>query len=1098
MTSIQAQIITAIIKEQAILENYPKEGVYFLAIDKLLIKSQLRKKIAHALQQIATEKNYDGICPIASRGYLISGMMLQKENELGEHLIQKVKVAGSPYFIQKTTETEYSKDSLQIQKSVIDPKGNYLVVDDLVATGGSLQTAIDLIQNAKGKVNDVFTLTELTDFNAKNTLLEKGIHLQSLLSFSQKDLESLVDLQKKYQQNPNLPIRYNLSHYQQNEAGQFFSKSKTPLTLQIASQSNIKSEATKNAAESIFTEQPLNIFTHNVSSLVSEQPFEKETQRGAKNRLAQLPQNDNAVAISIENGLRFDKKADKYFDFVYVLVKKDGITLENQIDCCEVPKNIVDTLKKDENGNILQTWGEKAVELGLANDAKDPQKSPHFANISRHTFIALALAPLFSTLKTSINQENTSAIELNRRITLQDISLNQADNLIDDKDNLSDESIHLFGQGINQPSHIESNAPNSFKIFQTGDAFSIISNALNVEGEHVQIHLGLNHAKYDASVLLQESLQLCRAAYEHGANEITINVPETLHPVLNPSDLNWLLIDLFKASGASHIHFISSNEKESAISHSSKTIAIADLNKLETYIDHSLDDHQQTKRLKCIKKHWKSICHNEKDVFALFEKSYSKAKNPPQARNTPHILIAGHVNQAFSQKIANQLRAQGEKVIVIDGEGEGLNFSLPQDINFNQAKVSIIQATHPNPEDLVDVEKMQKNGSTPHFFEALLAARAAKLRGASSINLLNPYQFSARSDKAEDTPNGKTGAYVQHNALLEKAAGINRVITAECHDVHTMSGAYTGSSMRGVAINGLTHMVTRIANNWLNQQNPSQHHQFRLVTPDAGAAKRTKALTVELQAILGQKLCESRILGEKQRDSHQDNSALISSLNSGNVEINADDKYVITDDETATGTTLCQAIKNLADKGAKDICIIVVHNNLPLDWLERQLCLARFLYMGANQLHFSDTNEMGTLSHNFEALINKHCQLTKCSLDEAKAQISTWFTKNILAKSPQLSNEEKIAAFNRFKSSFNDLDKKVHVHSLAPIFANKVCSKENQRNISNGHQRPVTVTPLPLSFATSQDGFFAKAIKKDALASTQKSIDLRRSNSNHP
>ena len=87
----------------------------------------------------------------------------------------------------------------------------------------------------------------------------------------------------------------------------------------------------------------------------------------------------------------------------------------------------------------------------------------------------------------------------------------------------------------------------------------------------------------------------------------------------------------------------------------------------------------------------------------------------------------------------------------------------------------------------------------------------AHLRGADKINLINPYQFSARSDKAENNPKGRTGAYVQQNGMLLKAAGVNQVITAECHDAHTMSGSYTGKNIKGSVVSALSVMSTRIA-----------------------------------------------------------------------------------------------------------------------------------------------------------------------------------------------------------------------------------------------------------------------------------------------
>jgi phosphoribosylpyrophosphate synthetase len=349
-----------------------------------------------------------------------------------------------------------------------------------------------------------------------------------------------------------------------------------------------------------------------------------------------------------------------------------------------------------------------------------------------------------------------------------------------------------------------------------------------------------------------------------------------------------------------------------------------------------------------------------------------------------------------------------------------------------------VQSTRPNPDDIEASQEYQINGASSYLFEAAMIARQANLRGADEINLINPYQFSARSDKAEDNPKGKTGAYVQQNGLLLEAAGVNKVITAECHDGHTMSGSYTSKYIKGAAVSALSVIASRVARDWIDSPTNPMLGQLRLVTPDAGAMKRTSELTQKLQAILGKKLCESRILGEKQRGSHQDDSALISCMNSGAIGINDHDKYLITDDETATGNTLCQAVTNLKNNGAKDISVIIVHNNMPLDWLTRQLCLARFLYLGVNDLHFSDTQEMGTLATSYSNLIQSDGSKSKFSPEEVQEQIFAWFKKNIGDQFADKTDAYLKQQFEEFKSMFSQFQSRIRIHSLANEFAHQV------------------------------------------------------------
>ncbi|WP_419418552.1 ribose-phosphate pyrophosphokinase-like domain-containing protein [Legionella sp. D16C41] len=612
-------------------------------------------------------------------------------------------------------------------------------------------------------------------------------------------------------------------------------------------------------------------------------------------------------------------------------------------------------------------------------------------------------------------------------------------------------------------------ARNSFKIFSTGDPFAIISPDVEITGENINIHVGVEHAIYSPLTLLYEALQLCRCAYEQGAERITIALPEQFHPLLYPNDFNILLMKLFKASGANKIYFYDKNYQgildETNIN---TTIPLTvsdepvsnsqcyqlDKNDLLDYLQLPLKETNKANidsqvmhfmRRSDLNQIWTKLNLDHSNFLDDLYNNTASSINLPEQEQT-HILLCCLANRPLAEKIAAELRLKGEKVKLYYTEGKGDKATIPSDAKIAGAEVTIVQSTRPNPENLTETAEYQKNGASSYFFETTMIARQAHLRGAAKINLINPYQFNARSDKAENNPKGKTGAYVQQNGLLLEAAGINQVITAECHDNHTMSGTYTGKKIKGSAVPALITISTKLATDWLNESKHATQEQLRLVTPDAGATKRTKELVLHLQTILGKKFSESRILGEKQRDSHQDDSALINNLNSGDVGINAYDKYLITDDETATGSTLCQAITNLTENGAKNISVIVVHNNMPLDWLLRQLCLARFLYLGVNDLHFSDTQEMGNLAKDYNDLIQTYAQKSSLSSSAVEKQVCSWFKENISKdfsnQTPDYFNQE----FTRFKSIFNQLAERVTVHSLAEEFASKLSKKPTQQN----------------------------------------------------
>lgn len=641
------------------------------------------------------------------------------------------------------------------------------------------------------------------------------------------------------------------------------------------------------------------------------------------------------------------------------------------------------------------------------------------------------------------------------------------------KEVLHSNSISVYNQGcpLEQWQIVpETVAQNSFQVFVTGDAFSVISPNIVVSGAQITIHVGLQHPKYSRLVLLQEALQLCRCAYEHGAWSITVALPDALHPIARANDFNRLLMSLFKVSGANNLYYYDnsyqgkldeSNTKQglplTISNRSDPDQYIIDRRELSAYLlpseDASLDRQVlHFSRERKFKRIWSKFAPNQSDIIPWLagKESITEIK-VPESELQEHILLCCSANKPLALKIKESLSSRGEAVTLYDIEGEGEQAKIPEQASICGSVVTIVQSTRPNPEQLEKSHQYQQDGASAYLFEVLIIARQAQLRGAETINLINPYQFSARSDKAEDNPKGKTGAYVQHNGLLLQAAGVNQVITAECHDNHTMSGAYTGKKIRGSAVPALTIISTKLASEWLEDRAHPMQGKLRLVTPDAGAAKRTKELTEILEAILGSRLCQQRVLGEKHRDSHNDNSALISSMNSGSIGINPNDKYLITDDETASGSTLCQAVESLAKNGAKNIAVVIVHNNISLDWLQRQLCLARFLYLGVNDLHFSDTQEMGKLASDYQDLVSSYASYSNANVEQVKSKVWDWFKDNVAKHFSDKSEEYLRQQFAGFQSIVTHLKSRVRIHTLAEEFANKVATTptaENQLRVS--------------------------------------------------
>ncbi|MFI4963306.1 MAG: DUF84 family protein, partial [Legionellales bacterium] len=429
MNSLTQQIIDSIIIKKALLKDFPKPGVNFLAIDSLFNDSDVRQLISKAVFSSIDPQTFDAVAGIASRGYLFSGMIANQLDNKGEFLVQKVKVKGDSRYVQIDTSTEYSSDALQILKDSIQPGKKYLVTDDLIATGGSVKTAIQLIRQCGGQVDTVFVLTELTDFKAKEALAKEGVALVSVLQFSKHDLEKILLLQKCYAQNPSVPLTYQLSQGAKGTQALTKSNQGSALTVHLASQSPLKKEALQLTCAGLFDPLQIEIMGHDAQSGVNAQPLGyTETAKGAANRLKaleSLAQNPkNALLVSIENGIRYSEEDHAYHDFIQVLVKDGEASFSQTQDCCIIPEDLIKAMRKDDSNAFMETWGDAAKRLGRAKDANDPHQEPEFGGLSRREYLFKALCQTLGKLKE--NKMRPYAIEtdalhihLNRLVELK-------------------------------------------------------------------------------------------------------------------------------------------------------------------------------------------------------------------------------------------------------------------------------------------------------------------------------------------------------------------------------------------------------------------------------------------------------------------------------------------------------------------------------------------------------------------------------------------------------------------------------------------------------------------------------------------------------
>ncbi len=161
------------------IPDFPKKGILFRDITTLLKEEDKFKDVVDAFYKKYKNKKIDAIVAAEARGFIIGGALAYK---LGCGFIPVRKKGKLPAeTIEAAYELEYGTDTLYMHKDAIKPGANILIVDDLLATGGTAKAMCNLIEKAKGKVSGIALMIELADLNGRSKLA--GYDIFSLITY---------------------------------------------------------------------------------------------------------------------------------------------------------------------------------------------------------------------------------------------------------------------------------------------------------------------------------------------------------------------------------------------------------------------------------------------------------------------------------------------------------------------------------------------------------------------------------------------------------------------------------------------------------------------------------------------------------------------------------------------------------------------------------------------------------------------------------------------------------------------------------------------------------------------------------------------------
>ncbi len=165
------------------IPDYPKKGIIFRDITTLVQDPVGFRLVIDNLTQryITDEIKYDVIVGIEARGFIIGGAL---SYTLGKGFIPIRKAGKLPAeVVSQEYELEYGTDNIEMHIDSLNPGDRVLVVDDLLATGGTALAAAALIEKLGASVAEMAFIVNLPDVGGEKKLNEKGYKVFSLTEF---------------------------------------------------------------------------------------------------------------------------------------------------------------------------------------------------------------------------------------------------------------------------------------------------------------------------------------------------------------------------------------------------------------------------------------------------------------------------------------------------------------------------------------------------------------------------------------------------------------------------------------------------------------------------------------------------------------------------------------------------------------------------------------------------------------------------------------------------------------------------------------------------------------------------------------------------
>ena len=163
------------------IPDYPKKGILFRDITTLIKDEKAFAATIDLIIEKSKKYKIDKIAAIESRGFVFASAVSYLLKKPFILLKKKNKLPAETHSVD--FELEYGKATIEVHKDSIDKKDSILIIDDLIATGGTAEAAAELVKISKGKISAFIFVINLFDLGGSDNLTKMGYKVENLIEF---------------------------------------------------------------------------------------------------------------------------------------------------------------------------------------------------------------------------------------------------------------------------------------------------------------------------------------------------------------------------------------------------------------------------------------------------------------------------------------------------------------------------------------------------------------------------------------------------------------------------------------------------------------------------------------------------------------------------------------------------------------------------------------------------------------------------------------------------------------------------------------------------------------------------------------------------